>query len=159
MAKFSTISGDGESYPKVSYDGQEDQSYGFNPAFKLQTGNTRGTQTVGYGNVKIDGANNQITVGGITLDGNTNTITSKQSDGSINGFGVIPGSITGETGFFAVDKTGTLVWKNVIGTQSYYNPVDNYNNSIIIGGSPDDGRTGIWVSKPGLNTRTLLGGS
>lgn len=29
---------------------------------------------------------------------------------------------------------------------------------ILIGQSPDDGRIGIWVSKPGLNVTTLLGG-
>jgi hypothetical protein len=51
-----------EKYPKkISSD---DQSYGFLPAFKLQTGNTRGVQTVGYGNTKIDGNNNIITIAG-----------------------------------------------------------------------------------------------
>lgn len=36
-----------------------------------------------------------------------------------------------------------------------------YNSGIpteLVGASPDDGRAGIWVSKPGQNVRTLLGG-
>jgi len=36
-----------------------------------------------------------------------------------------------------------------------------YNSGIpntLIGASPDDGRAGIWVAKPGQNVRTLLGG-
>ena len=55
--------GGSESYPKRDFDGGDDQSYGFNPAYKLQTGNLRGTQGVGYGSVKIDGANKRISVG------------------------------------------------------------------------------------------------
>lgn len=43
---------------------------------QISTGSTRGTQTVGYGNTKIDGSNNVITLGtGITLDGNNEDIT------------------------------------------------------------------------------------
>lgn len=158
MLDFARI-GDNSSSPAQSYEGQEDQSYGFLNAFKLQTGNTRGTQTVGYGSVKIDGANNRIVLGGITLDGNTGAITTTQTDGSINGLGPIPGSKSGEVGFYAVDKSGNLVWKNVIGTQSYYNPTDGYKNSILIGGAPGDGRTGIWVGRTGNSVDTLLGGS
>lgn len=32
-----------DNYPKREFEGQEDQSYGFNPAHKLQTGTFRGT--------------------------------------------------------------------------------------------------------------------
>lgn len=43
---------------------------------QMSTGSLRGTQTVGYGQTKIDGSNNRITLGtGITLDGNSETIT------------------------------------------------------------------------------------
>lgn len=52
-----------DNSPVQSYPGQADQSYGFIPAFKVQTGNMRGVQTVGYGSVKLDGANNRITIG------------------------------------------------------------------------------------------------
>lgn len=33
---------------------------------QLSTGSLRGTQTVGYGDVKIDGSNDQITIGSVT---------------------------------------------------------------------------------------------
>lgn len=43
---------------------------------QLSTGTMRGTQNVGYGNTKIDGSNNVISVGGtIKLDGNSGTFT------------------------------------------------------------------------------------
>lgn len=29
---------------------------------------------------------------------------------------------------------------------------------ILIGSSPDDGRIGVWISRPGLSVVTLLGG-
>lgn len=113
-ASFAKIKGS-ETYPKRSFDGQEDQSYGFSPAFKLQTGNTRGTQTVGYGGTKIDGANNRITIGdSIVLDGNADTITITNSDGTTTGMGLIPGT-TDEFGFFSVDPDGNLVLKIVNG--------------------------------------------
>lgn len=60
MADFARLKNGEDSYPKRSFDGQEDQSYGFNPAYKLQTGTLRGVQSVGYGGVKIDGSNNRI---------------------------------------------------------------------------------------------------
>lgn len=43
---FAKSPGGNDTYPKRSFDGQEDQSYGFNPAYKLQTGTLRGTQTI-----------------------------------------------------------------------------------------------------------------
>ena len=46
MLKFAKIEGNSGKYPKREYDGQEDQSYGFNPARKLQTGSTRGNQQI-----------------------------------------------------------------------------------------------------------------
>lgn len=142
MAEFAKI-GKNTGYPSKSYDGQEDQSYGFQPAFKLQTGNTRGTQTVGYGGAKIDGANNRI-------------IITNPTDGTSIGLGLIPDS--DEFGFFSLDAEGRVIYKNIGGTQYYYNPVDDLNNSIIIGGAPDDGRTGIWTGRVGENVSALLGG-
>lgn len=38
---------------------------------------------------------------------------------------------------------------------------DWYNAGVpqtLVGASPDDGRNGIWVAKPGTNVRSLLGG-
>lgn len=95
-------------YPKSFYQDTGDNSFGFNAAYKLQTGNTRGTQTVGYGNTKIDGANNRITIG--------------TPDGGTIGFGAIPGSTTQEFGFFSEDSTGKLIMKIVNGTWYVYRP-------------------------------------
>lgn len=47
---------------------------------QMSTGSTRGTQTVGYGQTKIDGSNNRITLGsGIVLDGDNETISISDS--------------------------------------------------------------------------------
>lgn len=47
---------------------------------QLSTGSTRGTQAVGYGQTKIDGSNNRITLGsGIILDGDSETISISDS--------------------------------------------------------------------------------
>lgn len=133
---FSQIGGN-ETYPKQSFDGQEDQSYGFQPAFKLQTGNTRGTQTVGFGGAKIDGANNRFIV--------TNTV-----DGTSIGMGVIPGSTTNEFGFFSLDDEGNVIMKIVNGTRYIYNPQDDFNNVMQDGLLPD-GSGGWAVAAEGEN--------
>ena len=73
---------------------------------QLSTGSTRGTQTVGYGNAKLDGSNNRITIG--------------TPDGGTIGFGLIPGSATNEYGFFSQDANGQLIMKIVNGTWYVY---------------------------------------
>lgn len=158
MIDFSTIDQSNQTFPVKPPDSTDEQSSNFVTPYKIGSGTQRGTQGVGFSGPKIDSANNRITLGGIVLDGNSNSIIVNQPDGSINGLGLIPGSTTGETGFYAVDATGHLVWKNVIGTQYYYNPADSYNNSIRIGAAPVDSRTGIWVGKIGQNVTSLLGG-
>jgi len=133
--KFSRLNND--SSPKRDYDGQEDQSYGFIDAFKLQTGNTRGTQTVGYGGAKIDGANNRIVI--------TNPATGKQI-----GMGSIPGSTTDEFGFFSIDDKGVTVLKIIDAAISVFNPKDSYHNSAQFGILPDG--TGGWATaSPGYD--------
>lgn len=123
MLNFSKIGGN-ESYPRVTFDGQEDQSYGFQPAFKLQTGNTRGTQTVGYGGAKIDGANNRIVI-------------TNPADNTSIGMGTIPGSTTNEFGFFSLDSNNNLIMKIVNGTMYVYNPLDSFKNVVQVGLLPD----------------------
>lgn len=103
---------------------------------QLSTGSSRGTQTVGYGNTKIDGTNNTITIAA--------------PDGSSIGMGAIPGSTTNEYGFFSLDKNGKLIMKIVNGTQYVYNPDDNYVNVTQSGLLPD-GSGGFVVAKPGTN--------
>lgn len=46
MLKFAKIESNSGKYPKQIYDDKEDQSYGFNPARKLQSGATRGVQQI-----------------------------------------------------------------------------------------------------------------
>lgn len=121
-----------DSYPKRSYDGQEDQSYGFVDAFKLQTGNTRGVQGVGYGNTKINGAENSITVGdSILLDGNNSIIEVTSDDGSKLGIGLIPDG-TNRFGFYAKDSAGNVITTIVDGTQIMN---DTFNDRVLIGKS------------------------
>lgn len=144
MIDFARLNDD--SYPKKA--AQEDQSYGFQPAFKLQTGNTRGTQVIGHGDTKIDGANNRITVGGIILDGNSNTITTQNADGSTLGMGLIPGSST-ETGFFSLDTSGNLIMKIVNGTRYIYNPTTSKN--VLQDGKLPDSTYGWSVAADGYN--------
>lgn len=103
---------------------------------QLSTGSTRGTQTVGYGNTKIDGTNNTITIAA--------------PDGSSIGMGAIPGSTTGEYGFFSLDASGKLIMKIVNGTWYTYNPQDQYNN-VMQGGLLPDGSGGWAVAAAGYN--------
>jgi len=69
MAKpsFARIKNGDDTYPTRSFDGGENQSYGFSPAFKMQSGTLRGTQGVGGENVRIDSANQAIKIGKIPL--------------------------------------------------------------------------------------------
>lgn len=103
---------------------------------QLSTGSTRGVQTVGYGDTKIDGSNNRITIG--------------TPDGGQIGMGSIPGSTTNEYGFFALDSTGAIVWKQVGPTTYVYNPQDGYVN-VTQGGILPDSSGGFVVAKPGQN--------
>lgn len=127
---------------------------------QLSTGSTRGTQTVGYGNTKIDGSNNSITVGdSIFLDGNNGIITVQDNESGTQGLGDVPGTSPTEAGFFQTDSTGTVIYKLVNGTQYTYDASDDYNNIILNGFAPDDGRAGIWVAKPGFDATELLNAS
>jgi hypothetical protein len=89
---------------------------------QLSTGSTRGTQTVGYGNTKIDGTNNTITIGA--------------PDGSSIGMGAVPGTSPTEYGFFSLDKNKKLIMKIVNGTWYVNNP-DNNTNVMQSGILPD----------------------
>ena len=118
---------------------------------QTSTGSTRGTQTVGYGNTKIDGSNNVITVGDtILLDGGNGVITTKNTDGSTLGLGTIPGSNPKRFGFFSLDTAGNLVMEIINGTMFVYNPTDSYHN-VTQGGLLPDGSGGFAVAKPGTD--------
>lgn len=102
---------------------------------QLSTGSTRGTQTVGYGNTKIDGSNNRITIGA--------------PDGSSIGIGSIPGSITNEYGFFSLNEQGEVVLKIVNGTMYVYD-LTTGKNIMQTGRLPDD-TYGSVVAKTDIN--------
>jgi hypothetical protein len=143
MVEFASIDG-GTSYPTAPVDSTTGQSSDYVTPYKLGTGIQRGTQGVGFSGPKIDSANNRI-------------LLTNSADGSQLGIGIIPGA-TNEFGFFTLDSKGKLIWKSVNGTQSFYNPIDNYNNSIILGFAPTDKRSGLWIGKIGQIVKTLLGG-
>lgn len=88
---------------------------------QLSTGSTRGTQTVGYGNTKIDGSNNRITIG--------------TPDGGTIGFGSIPDT-DNEFGFFSTNSSGKLSMKILDGTFYAYDP-DTGLNTAQFGILPD----------------------
>lgn len=102
---------------------------------QLSTGSTRGTQTVGYGDTKIDGSNNRITVGNsIVLDGDNNQIIVTSDGNSSLGMGSIPG--TSEFGFFSLDASGNLIMKIINGTLYVYDPISG-KNTVQVGKLPD----------------------
>lgn len=99
---------------------------------QLSTGSTRGTQTVGYGDTKIDGSNNRISVGdSILLDGNSIAITVTNDDGKKVGMGLIPDG-SGQFGFFAMDADGNVIatW---VGPTLLVN--DTVNDRVVLGES------------------------
>jgi len=102
---------------------------------QLSTGSSRGVQKVGYGNVNIDGSNNRITIG--------------DTDGSSIGMGSVPDN-SGDVGFFSLDSTGTLVWKQVGPTSYVYNPQDSYHN-VEQNGILPDGSGGWAIAAPGYD--------
>lgn len=134
---------------------------------QTSTGSTRGVQTIGYGNVKLNGPQNNITIGGTgvavdqsvilgqyTIGGTTGVgLAVTNSDGSVVGLGRIPG--TDEFGFFATDADGTLVMKVVDGTQYTYN-ADSGNNVTQLG-KLTNGDYGAAFAKDGDDLVEALG--
>lgn len=138
------------------------------------SGSTRGTQTVGYGNVEIDGSNDRITLGDTT---NTNTITlgaqstttssqsgvsssSISSSSSAGGFGL---SITdgrgytmnfgilanGNLGMDITDNTGFTLFELTGSTWYWYDK--NFNVNVMQVGLKPDKTYGWAVAAQGDN--------
>jgi hypothetical protein len=120
---------------------------------QMSTGMLRGTQEVGSGGVKIDSANNRITVGNILLDGNTDTISTENSDGSKVGMGLIPGT-TNEFGQFSTDSDGNVVWSQV-GPTGKITDVAN-SKGIILDGKLPDGTYGSVMAKVGTEVEDVF---
>lgn len=96
---------------------------------QISTGSTRGTQIVGYGNTKIDGSNNVITVGdSVVIDGSASVITVTDSDKSKIGMGSIPN--TNNFGFFATDSNGNVIMSIAAGA---FIMNDTVTNRVLIG--------------------------
>ena len=139
MAEFATLEGQSKDIP---FNGSGAESTGLhltNPDSML-SGVLRGTQSVGFGSAKIDGANNRITIGA--------------PDGSSVGIGSIPNSLTSEYGFFALDTTGNLIMKIVGGTIYTYDAVTKINTSQY--GKLPDGTTNLVIAKTGNNVADLF---
>lgn len=108
------------------------------------TGSTRGTQNVGVGGTKIDGANNRIQVGdSILIDGSNDVILVTNDDGSQLGMGKIPDSL--ESGFFSLDVDGNLIMKIVNGTMYVYDGTEDRMQAGIL----PDGSINVAISKEG----------
>lgn len=128
----------------------------------VSTGSTRGTQTVGYGNVQIDGSNNRITLGQSTTNGavgativvgqqsstSTQTGVSSSSLASNNqGFGLSVTDINGNTlaigilsdgtlGMSITDPSGFLLFK--LNGQTWFWYDKNHNVNVMqVGLKPD----------------------
>lgn len=122
---------------------------------QMSTGSTRGTQTVGYGDTKIDGSNNVITVGSsILLDGDNDIIQVTSDDGSVVGLGKIPDN-SGQFGFFSLDTSGNLIMKIVNGTKYVYDPANGFVNVTQDGLLPN-GAGGFVAAKPGIDVNAAF---
>lgn len=159
MAEFSTLDLN-QSIPSAPGTAAED-ALGLSNPDSMLAGQLRGTQNVGSGGTQIDAANNRIVLAnnssvtnasvgaGITLDGNSSTITITNSDGSKVGMGLIPGSTT-DFGFFVVDANGNLVSK-IVGPTMYAYDIANGKTNVMQLLKLPDGSYGIAVANTGQN--------
>lgn len=114
----------------------------------VSTGIMRGTQGVGTGGTKIDSSNNRITLGNsIVLDGNSESITVTNTDGTVVGMGLIPDST--DFGFYGTYPNGNLAFKYVNGTWFYYDPTSQLN--YMQNGLLPDGTGGWSIAQQGYN--------
>lgn len=118
--------GSGSDQPQSNY-GHGNNSAGFLAPYKLASGSLRGTQIVGFGGVKIDGANNRITLGSTTKASgevqeavvgklNANSTTDQSfglkvfdASGAYISIGILP---DGFLGIQLVDKNGNEVMRS-----------------------------------------------
>ena len=103
---------------------------------QLSTGSTRGTQTVGYGNTKIDGTKNTITIG-------------NQATGFTLNLGVIANSTGEGVGMSITDSANFTLFK-MDGQTWYWYDATTKKNVMQVGLLPD-GSYGWAVSAPGYD--------
>lgn len=118
--KFSSLS---DSQGFGSHTVTDANALGLSNPDSMLAGQLRGTQNVGSSGAQIDAANNRITL--------TNPAT-----GSVVGIGAIPGSTTGEFGFFSQDSSGNLIFK-IVGATFYVYDATTSKNAIQMGKLPD----------------------
>lgn len=146
--------------------GNGNNSAGFIQPYKVGSGSMRGTQIVGFGNVKIDGANNRIVLDSTgnfgsplnveALLGKLSTDTGDQSFGfkitDINGMSLTLGILNdGSLGMSITDRDGFLLFKlsgAAGGTWDWYDK--NNNTNTMRAGPLPDGNYG-WVTVPPNN--------
>lgn len=114
----------------------------------VSSGIMRGTQGVGTGGTEIDSSNNRITLGNsIVLDGNAESITVTNTDGTIVAMGLIPNST--DFGFYGIYPNGNLAFKYVNGTWYYYDEITGVNYMQV--GLLPDGTSGWAIAEQGTN--------
>jgi hypothetical protein len=107
-----------------------DNALGLNNPDGILTGSMRGTQQA-----------NQF-------------IATNPADKSRVGIGLIPGSTTGEYGFFVIDASNNIIQKIVSATRSVYDIANNKN--VIQDGKLPDNTYGYAVAKTGKNVSDIF---
>lgn len=117
----------------------------------------RGSKTISTlgGDIRIETGNNRLVIYNGAQEISVVDETGfdfTNPDGSSIHIGI---SDTGVYGITYYDTSGNVMATSNGSKAIYY---DSINPRIVIGQSPDDGRIGIWVSKPGISVITELGG-
>lgn len=116
---------------------------------QVGTGSTRGTQTIGVGNINIDGSDNQIS---ITNGSNNSSIILGQQSTVSNQAGVAASSFTSSNGGFGLSVTDSNNASINLGINSNGNVEllfnDGTNNRLLVDSEV------INISKPGVEVTT-----
>lgn len=165
--------GPNTNFPETNFGGGGGANF-VNP-YKIGTGTLRGVQRVGFGSVKIDGANNRIVLNSSSNFNsplNIETTLGKLSDNTGDqSFGFKVSDINGNTLTLGVLNDGTLgmemtdasgfVLFRLSSAQSAFN-FDwfdkNYNTNTMRAGKLPDGNYG-WVATPPANNVNSAFGS
>lgn len=142
MSDFSTIGGNSAQLTAPVGPTTTPNALDLSVPDSMLGGTMRATQNIGTGGPQIDSANNRI-------------LLTNSTDGSSIGMGTIPGSTTGEFGFFALDKSGNVIMKIVNGNLFMLDPTANNITRVELGLLPD-GTYNLATSKPGQDLLTAF---
>lgn len=121
---------------------------------QVGTGSTRGTQTIGVGNINLDGSNNQIT---LTDSSGANSIVIGEQTTTSTQTGVAASSLTTTTGAFGISISDsnnasiTLGFNSSGDVEELFN--DSSTNRLLIGQN-SSGVEGVYISAPGVDVTT-----